>query len=387
MKHDVLSYAAGTLTAKRVSKETLNHRGLIELVSGLDVYAHTPEAYRRAYAALGIDLINRVPLENAPPPTPPGERRPHPLNAAYDLTALGVYDTAARRTLSVEAVPPPLHSRSERDEGVASTEPDDLWRFDVAGLRYEQLVTPVPHPVSVVDAQRRQQALGEIGLYYPMLYTTLFMWPVENFGWELFMLAAGEAPERFSEHVLKPCAAKSAALVAELALGESPFVFVHDDLASAAGPVFAPAWYDDFIFPLYPAILAPARAAGKKLILVADGNMTAFLPRLAALFDGFMCENPATPLAAVIEHFGKPGKFMIGGIETVRLAIGTPAEVREMVLQLHAKTRHLPGFAMASCGGLHGDIPLANLEAYFDARAEIGVTPRDWRTRRRKERP
>jgi hypothetical protein len=138
------------------------------------------------------------------------------------------------------------------------------------------------------------------------------------------MLAAATEPERFAEHVLKPCAAKSAALVAELVRTESPFVFVHDDLASATGPVFAPAWYDEFIFPLYPVILAPARAAGKKLILVADGNMTAFLPQIAALFDGFMCENPATPLESVIEHFGRPGKFIIGGIETVRLSTGAP---------------------------------------------------------------
>ena len=28
---------------------------------------------------------------------------------------------------------------------------------------------------------------------------------------------------------------------------------------------------------------------------------------------------------------------------------------------------------MASGGGLHGNIPLANLEAYFDARAEVGA--------------
>jgi hypothetical protein len=367
MKQDALNFGAGRPTAKRVSKETLNHRGLIELVSGLDVYVHTVEAYRRAYEALGIDIVNRVPLENAPSPTPPGARRTHPLNPDYDLTALGVYDTASRRVWPCR-------------------EPDDLWRFDVAGLRYEQLVTPVPHPVSAADVRTRQAALGEVGLYYPMLYTTLFMWPVETFDWELFMLAAGSEPERFADHVLAPCAAMSAALVAELARTESPFVFVHDDLASAAGPVFAPGWYDEFIFPFYPAILAPARAAGKKVILVADGNMTAFLPRIAELFDGFMCESPATPLEAVIEHFGRPGKFIIGGIETVRLATGTPEEVRRMVLRVHGQTQRLPGFAMASCGGLHGDIPLANLEAYFDARAEVGFTPPDWRTRCRKER-
>ena len=66
MKSDVLAWANGHPTSKRVAKETLNHPGLIELVSGLNVYEHTAKAYRRAYEALGIDIINRVPLENAP---------------------------------------------------------------------------------------------------------------------------------------------------------------------------------------------------------------------------------------------------------------------------------------------------------------------------------
>ena len=70
MHQDVMQWATGTPTDKLISKEFPNHRGLIEMVSGLDVYQHTPEAYKRAYQALGIDLINRVPLENAPEPTP-----------------------------------------------------------------------------------------------------------------------------------------------------------------------------------------------------------------------------------------------------------------------------------------------------------------------------
>jgi hypothetical protein len=52
-----------------------------------------------------------------------------------------------------------------------------------------------------------------------------------------------------------------------------------------------------------------------------------------------------------------------------------------MVHSLHEKTQNCPGFAIASCGGLHGNIPLPNLEAYFDVRADIGATPVDWRYR------
>jgi hypothetical protein len=52
-----------------------------------------------------------------------------------------------------------------------------------------------------------------------------------------------------------------------------------------------------------------------------------------------------------------------------------------MVLDLVDTAGACPGFAMASGGGLHGNIPLGNLTAYFDARAEVGATPTDWRTR------
>jgi hypothetical protein len=62
MKQDVLNWAEGRPGDKLVSKETLNHPELVEMVSGLDVFRQTPEAYRRAYAALGIDIINRMPL-------------------------------------------------------------------------------------------------------------------------------------------------------------------------------------------------------------------------------------------------------------------------------------------------------------------------------------
>jgi hypothetical protein len=362
MKEDVLRWAAGRPGPKVISKETLNHRALIERVSGLDVYEHTQEAYTRAYRALGIDIVNRVPLENAPSPTPPGETRPVP-GKPYNLAALGVYDTAMRHTY-------------------ACPSPDEIWDLDMEPLEYADLFTPVPHlSVEGPLIGRREGALGTAGLYYPMLYTTLFMWAVEVLGWEVFLLAGAEDPKRFHDHFFAPCARKSAAIVTAMArTSDSPFVFVHDDLADARGPIFRPDWYNRWIFPHYPEIWAGAKALGRKVIFVADGNMTALLPRLIeAGADGFMFESPAQPLGPVIEHFGAPGKFMIGGAETALLTFGRPDQVRRMVLDLRARTRDCPGFAMATGGGLHDGIPMANLEAYFDARAEIGATPANWR--------
>jgi len=363
MRTDVLNWAAGKQGGKRISKETLNHRGLIEMVSGLDVYEHTQEAFFRAYQALGIDIINRVPLQNAPEPTTPGTTRKHPFNSDYEFSPLGVYDTACRMTYPC-------------------ADADDVWTVDMQRMSYTDLVLPPPHSCDINDIKARAAALGDIGCYYPMLYTTLFMWPVEVFGWEIFMSAAFEEPERFFETVLQPCIAKSRALVEAMVRGSSnPVIYVHDDLCDGRGPVFPPGWYEEYIFPHYAGILAPARSAGRKVVLVVDGNVSAFLPRLVELgFDGLMFENPATPLDAVLAAFDRPDHLLIGGIETVKLTNGTPDDVREMVRSVQRKTANRPGFAFASCGGLHGNIPMENLEAYFDTRAEYGVNPVDWRT-------
>lgn len=362
MKRDVIKWMAEGSAGKRVSKETLNHRELIELVSGLDVYEHTQEAFLRAYQALGIDLINRVPLQNEPKPEPTGCSRTHPCTPNYELVPLGVYDTACRTHYFCKDV-------------------EAVWDVDMNTVRYSDLIVPPPHPCDAGDIRSREAVLGEIGCYYPMLYTTLFMWPVELFGWEIFMTAALEDPDRFFKHVLQPCIAKSRALIESITEGSSnPVVYVHDDLCDARGPVFPPAWYEEYIFPYYAHILKPSRNRGRKVVLVADGNLEVFLPRLAELgFDGLMFENPATPIDAILDVFNCPGNLLIGGIETVKLTTGTPEQVREMVMLLYEKTADHPGFAFASCGGLHGNIPMENMEAYFDARAEIGITPKDWR--------
>jgi len=362
MRRDILLWADGVPSTKVASKETLNHPDLIERVSGLDPHRHTPEAYRRSYQALGIDIINRVPLQNAPRPTPEGTTRRHSTKP-YNIAHLGVYDTVMRHTYACATV-------------------DDVWDLDMETVRYEDLLTPVPHPCIASDIRLREEAIGDIGLYYPMLYTTLFMWAVEVLGWEIFLMAAALSPRRFHDHFLLPCVAKSKAIVAAMArASKSPFVFVHDDLASAAGPVFRPRWYDEYVFPHYPEIWAEAKSLGKRVIFVADGNVSAFLPRLLEVgVDGLMFDTPATPLQEVIEHFGDSGRCFIGGIDTSLLAFGSPEEVRRMVLQLHQHAGDYPGFAIASGGGLHGGIPMRNLEAYFDARGEIGATRPDWRT-------
>lgn len=364
MKSDVLRILAdesrdGTSvgTEKKPSKETLNHPGLINLVSGLNVFENAPEAYRRAYRSLGIDIINRVPESNPPPPLAPGEIiRGH----VYDETYLGVFNSVSR------------HSFPFRD-------PDELLERDAPFLfRYDDLITPVPHRLDLDEIARKEAIVGEIGLYYYQLYTTLFMWGVEVLGWEIFMTAALIDPERFDRVFLAPAFEQSKALVETLCKTSIPFVFLHDDLADANGPVFPPWWYDEFIFPRYRELFDQVKSTGKKVIFVADGNMQTFLGKLYDLgVDGVMLENPATPLDAMIDCFGD--RIIIGGMETVVLTFGTPDDVGSMVKEVGRKTTSVKRFVISSPGGLHGNIPMENMIAYFDARVDLGATPENWR--------
>jgi uroporphyrinogen-III decarboxylase len=220
--------------------------------------------------------------------------------------------------------------------------------------------------------------LGEAGLYYYMLYTTLFMWGVEYLGWEVFLLAAAMDPQRFDEKFLQVVLSKSIAMIAILAEADSPFVFCHDDLADAKGPMFRPAWYEKYIFPRYEQLWRPAKERGKQVIFVADGNMNEFLvPLRRTGVDGVMLENPATDFERILEVFGD--KIVIGGIETGVLMHGSPGQVRNHVLEVHERTRGIRGFVMSTPGGLHGNLPLQNLIAYFDARVQTGHTPAGWR--------
>lgn len=354
MKDDVIKWSRGESTGKMISKETINHPGLIELATGRDVFGDTPEAYREAYRRLGIDLINRVPLSNAPAPCPAGEIAPGPRPGTM-RQALGVYDSIVHSRYACETV-------------------EKLWDLDLS-----KILVDWPPPAD--QLRRESEYLGDFGVSYHLWYTTLFMAPVELLGWEIFMTAAMSEPDRFHDFFLLPCVQHTKQAVRHLAASsDSPFVFLHDDLASASGPVFPPGWYDDYIFPHYPEIFAEARRFGKKIIFVSDGNMSVFLPRLAQLgVDGLMCENPATPLEAALEYFGRGGRFLIGGIETATLTFGSCESIKAMVHRVAKMTADTPGFALASGGGLHGNIPLPNLIAYFDARAEIGATPPNWR--------
>lgn len=357
MKHDVLSaFCDKRIISKRPSKETLNHAGLVYLASGIDPYLDTRQAYLEAYRSLGIDILNRVPSSNVVRTLGPSESES--CGNGYRRAYIGLYDTFFREKF-------PFH------------DVDDFFAATVHDLDYNKLITPVPHSIDPDRIRLKMDTAGEIGLYYYMFYTTLFMWGVEYLGWEIFMMAAALDPVRFDEQFLGIAFETSRRYLDRLSDIDSPFVFVHDDLADKSGPVFDPAWYDTYIFPRYRSLWEPIKAKGRKIIFTADGNMERFLrPLKDSGVDGVMLENPATDFDAILEVFHDD--IVICGMDTYLLTFGSPHEISDHVDMIASKTSGMPGFAMCSPGGLHNNIPLENLSAYFDARVRHGFTPGGW---------
>lgn len=361
MKTDVLSWLEGKPTQKLPSKETLNHPGIIELVSGRDVFKETPASYIDAYEALGIDIINIVPEANAPTPLKPGQielRDGGRVQASY----FGVFNSTSRVRFPYRTV-------------------EEFWEGDISSLQYSGLDLPGAQyqmPCTREAIEHKMSLTGEFGIYYYQLYTTLFMWGVETLGWDIFMMAAAMDPEKFDRHFLEPVFLKSKDIMAMLSELNTPWVFCHDDIAMATGPVFRPEWYETYIYPRYEELWSIPHSSGMKLFFTADGDLEwALEPLRDSGCDGIMFETPATDLDAVADTFGDA--FFIGGIDAQVLTNGTPNDVRRHVSEVHHKTRDYKGFALNCSGGLVGNMPLENLEAYFDSRVEFGYTRPDWR--------
>ena len=358
MKSDVIkAYINNEMPEKRPSRETLNHAALIYLASGIDPYQNTQKAYLEAYKSLGIDVLSRIPSEkNAIRFLKPGETKD--AGNGYIRSYLGLYDTFSKQNY-------PFANE------------DEFFSCEKFDLDYNKMKNPTPHHLDVDLINRKVDIAGDIGCYYYRYYNMLFMWAVEYLGWEVFMVAATLDAEEFDRRFMQKAFETSLHDIKTLLQANQEFIVLHDDLASKDGLIFKPEWYGQYILSRYPDLIKPAKDCGKKVILVADGNMEYFLPHLYNMgIDGVALENPATNFDLILEIFGD--KIIIGGMETVPLTMGTPEEVKNMVYKITKKTRDMPGFTISSPGGLHNNIPIENLIAYFDARVECGFTERGW---------
>ncbi len=209
--------------------------------------------------------------------------------------------------------------------------------------------------------KEKQELFGDSCLFMGWYYHTLFMWPVEIFGWENFMLAALTDPERFKEILDQFYAISKRDLTAMSAVEGLPLIGCHDDLCNANGPMFSPDWYREFIYDRYGELTSILHAAGKKALFVCDGNVVPLLDDVAATgFDGISVDGNSD-LRAITGRFS--GKIIVGGMNPAVLSGGTFDQIEHMVKKTVAAVKEEPGYFF-QCPGMNGKTPLKNVEHY-----------------------
>jgi hypothetical protein len=212
--------------------------------------------------------------------------------------------------------------------------------------------------------RKNQELLGDQALLTAWYGTTLFQWFIALFGWNLFLETAALYPERFQD-AIKRFVEMSRLHTAAWAQTDIVTFVSHDDLAMTRGTVFHPDWYRKYIFPWYPHIWEPLKAAGKKIIFVSDGAYGALVDDIAAAgADGFYMES-LVDLGMMAKKF--PDKILIGNTDPRVITFGTPAEIDAEVGRCFRQAGHLPGYIFHPSGDLPHNIPLENMDALIAA--------------------
>lgn len=335
------------------SQEWLDHPEFIRKITGIDPFERPTEAVLAAIRALDIDWVGDLP-------------RAAVKFEKDERTKKGADGNTYTEWGFTGSIWEDEHVFADVDQVLAYSPLEDA-----RGAGRVRVVSREYRTQRIAGPREARGIAGDACLITGLYYTTLFQFGIMAFGWEHFLTAAASEPDRFRE-ILAEFAQISEENVREWVRDDCPVLWFHDDVAMTSGLVFPPDWYRREIFPHYDRILQPARDAGKKLIFVSDGNYMDLMDDLLALgIDGLMVD-PTNDLETVLRKCG-PNRAVIGNINTLTLTTGSTDDVRREVRRCAELGKRYPGYFFKAAGDLPHNIPLDNMQAYFDAKAELGV--------------
>jgi hypothetical protein len=327
------------------------HWSLVNTVTGIDVDLNSPDEMKQTARSAFVRAWN------------------------YDMvpaTTIGNHDLAAKRTYMG-------HSEyaaggTDYDDRISCPfeSPEEVFDFDPWDAYGE------PDSAALIDRfndhYRRQCELYPDVVNTSGIYVTLFSGLIAIFGWEMLLTAGGLDPDRFGE-VAHRYARWIQHHYDALARSATPVVWSHDDIVWAAGPVFRPDWYREYIFPNYERFYAPLIEAGKKVLFVSDGNYTPLLDDIAATgVHGFFFE-PLTDLETVVERYGQT-HVIIGNADTRVLLRRDRDAIRREVERCMRLGRSCPGYFMGVTNMIPANTPVESALAYYDTYEELSTSLR-----------
>ncbi|MCW4027623.1 MAG: uroporphyrinogen decarboxylase family protein [Candidatus Bathyarchaeota archaeon] len=195
-------------------------------------------------------------------------------------------------------------------------------------------------------------------------YCTLFMWPVLTFGLEWTLKAMYHDPRRF-ERLLDKFAQISLRDFRAWAQCDIKVFISHDDICMTEGPMVSPRWLRQHIFPWYKRLWHELKSKGIRVLFCSDGNMTTIADDIAdAGADGFIME-PSCDLQLITERYGDD-KVLVGNVDLRVLTLGDEEAVSKEVVRCLETSGHCPGYFINVTGSIPDNVPLRNLECYFE---------------------
>lgn len=151
------------------------------------------------------------------------------------------------------------------------------------------------------------------------------------------------------------------------------YVMVNDDIGHNAGLMIHPDMFMDIFPHRMSRLIAPAKDAGKLVMMHTDGKMDNILPILYET--GINIAHPIEPesndIAAVKEKWYRRMTLM-GNISTVLLAYGSKEEITETVREYCRRLGPGGGWILGSSTSIMDGIPPENFVAMVEATHRFG---------------
>ena len=154
-------------------------------------------------------------------------------------------------------------------------------------------------------------------------------------------------------------------------------ICLQDDIAYTNGLMVSLPMLRQIFLPWLAVAVQHCHAAGRPVILHSDGDVLQAIPDLVAC--GIDALHPIEPkcmdIAAVKRAYGHQLAF-IGNLDLgYTLTRGTPAEVRQAVLELMRDVAPGGGYLLGSANSITNYVPLDNFRAMLSAAREFGPYP------------
>ncbi|HZT32591.1 MAG TPA: uroporphyrinogen decarboxylase family protein [Bryobacteraceae bacterium] len=153
---------------------------------------------------------------------------------------------------------------------------------------------------------------------------------------------------------------------------EHPYQGIHfaDDWGSQTSLLISPAQWRAFFKPVYQAMFSKVKQAGMHVWYHSDGNITQILPDILELgVDVLNCQSSLIGTENLRPLVGKIC-FRTDIDRQHVLPFVSPGEVRRYIFELF-ETLGTPEGGIIACGEVIEDVPLANIEAMYQAFLEF----------------